>query len=439
MARQYLDLAQVYGAVDQSRANQAQMENNRLQQQRLQRQMEQEQRAQQEQEAIRGVYRGAIETDETGAPRLNEKRLLADLYGVAPEQALRAQEGFTKRDTEAQKLKSETARADLENKKAVAEYLRNSGARVTDQNSYDLWRNEAQLLGAEFVKALPNEYSSDAVKSQLLTADKFLERSTPKYEKVDLGGKIQIVDTNPFTNPSIAGTSLDKTLTPDSILTDERTRSEGRLNRENSRGNAVISASGQAQKPPAGYQWTNEGTLRAIPGGPGDKLPETNQKQITGTRNLQNAITEYQNELGGWKKSDALSPDRRAAMGTKYNNMMLQAKEAYNLGVLNGPDLDILTSVITDPRSLKGSMTSNEALNSQASELSRIMSGIAATSGEKVNPNKGGIATSPPIMDRNNAQMPTKPLATVKSDNDYNKLPKGTRFKAPDGTIRIKQ
>lgn len=420
MARQYLDLAQVYGAVDQSRANQAQMENNRLQQQRLQRQMEQEQRAQQEQEAIRGVYRGAIETDESGAPRLNEKRLLADLYGVAPEQALRAQEGFAKRDAEAQKLKSETAKAELAQKVETSKYLRDRLATVRDQAGYEQVMSEAQQMGAGFVHSAPRDFNPDWVGSNIYNADDFIKKAENELNRgVTLRGQ----------DITVRGQDV----------TDARTRSEGALNRSNSRGNAIISASGQAQKPPAGYQWTNEGTLRAIPGGPGDKLPETNQKQITGTRNLQNAITEYQNELGGWKKSDALSPDRRAAMGTKYNNMMLQAKEAYNLGVLNGPDLDILTSVITDPRSLKGSMTSNEALNSQASELSRIMSGIAATSGEKVNPNKGGIATSPPIMDRNSAQMPTKPLATVKSDNDYNKLPKGTRFKAPDGTIRIKQ
>lgn len=41
--------------------------------------------------------------------------------------------------------------------------------------------------------------------------------SKPKYEKVDLGGKIEIIDINPETNPSIKGTPLDKTLTPDQI------------------------------------------------------------------------------------------------------------------------------------------------------------------------------------------------------------------------------
>lgn len=136
-------------------------------------------------------------------------------------------------------------------------------------------------------------------------------------------------------------------------------------------------------KPPPGYRWAGDGRLEAIPGGPGDKLPESQQKQVVGTQNLSNAITEYRGELANWSKLKAMSPSARAAMGTKYNNMMLQAKEAYNLGVLNGPDYDILTSVITDPRSFSGAITPNTALDKQASELDRIMGGIAKTSGNR--------------------------------------------------------
>lgn len=107
-------------------------------------------------------------------------------------------------------------------------------------------------------------------------------------------------------------------------------------------------------------------------------LGETAKKTLSGVESLNGAIGEYLTELNGWGASDALRPDKRAAMGTKYNNMMLQAKEAYNLGVLNGPDFQILQSVVTDPRSFTGSITSNKALGGQAKELSRIMSQITA-------------------------------------------------------------
>ena len=146
-------------------------------------------------------------------------------------------------------------------------------------------------------------------------------------------------------------------------------------------------------KPPPGYRWKGDGTLEAIPGGPGDKLPESQQKQVVGTQNLSNAIREYREALKTFGTLDAVKPDQRAMMGTKYNNMMLQAKEAYNLGVLNGPDFDILQSIVTDPRSIKGVITSNNALDTQAAELDRIMSGVAQTSSQ-LKPRGGATQTS---------------------------------------------
>jgi len=71
-------------------------------------------------------------------------------------------------------------------------------------------------------------------------------------------------------------------------------------------------------------------------------LPEGLNKQVTGSINLSDAITDYQSKIKGFGVKDFANPDKRAEMGNSYNNMMLQAKEAYNLGVLNGPDYDIL-------------------------------------------------------------------------------------------------
>jgi hypothetical protein len=140
---------------------------------------------------------------------------------------------------------------------------------------------------------------------------------------------------------------------------------------------------GMGGKPPPGYTWEGPGKLAAIPGGPGDKLPEAQQKQVVGTQNLSNASTEYRKELKNFGLWDTMSPAARAGMGTKYKNMMLQAKEAYNLGVLNGPDLQILESVITDPASFKGVMTPNSALDRQAVELDRIMTQVSNVSANR--------------------------------------------------------
>jgi hypothetical protein len=100
-------------------------------------------------------------------------------------------------------------------------------------------------------------------------------------------------------------------------------------------------------------------------------LPEAATKQVTGATNLKDAITNYKDTLQGFNTLDMASPDARAKMGNAYNNMMLQAKEAYNLGVLNGPDYAILQSVVKDPTKLSALLTSKEALQGQATDLSK--------------------------------------------------------------------
>lgn len=94
-------------------------------------------------------------------------------------------------------------------------------------------------------------------------------------------------------------------------------------------------------------------------------------KQVTGAKNLQDSIAEYQQKLKNFSTLDMANPDARAQMGQAYNNMMLQAKEAYNLGVLNGPDYNILTSVVKDPTSAGALFVSKKTLDSQAENLSK--------------------------------------------------------------------
>lgn len=207
-----VNLAEIFGQIDAAKANQAQMENNRMRQEQMQYEIGKQREADMRNEQLRGVYRGAVETVD-GAPRLNEKKLLSDIYAVDPMQALDIQDRFSKRDMEATKLKGETSKQALEQKKATAAYLRDRLSTVQDQASYDAVMGEAQELGAGFVQGAPREYNPEWTRSQLYTADEFLKQSTPKYEKVDLGGKIQVIDVNPMTNPSIKGSVFDKTAT----------------------------------------------------------------------------------------------------------------------------------------------------------------------------------------------------------------------------------
>lgn len=105
-------------------------------------------------------------------------------------------------------------------------------------------------------------------------------------------------------------------------------------------------------------------------------LPEGLNKQVTGSINLTDAISDYQKKLSNYGLSDFANPNKRAEMGNAYNNMMLQAKEAYNLGVLNGPDYDILQRVVKDPTKVSSLAFSNDALSQQADSLRTTAAGI---------------------------------------------------------------
>lgn len=383
---QPFNLAQIYGAADQAN-------NQKLQNQVLQMQMQKAQKSDADEEALKGAFNGAIGPDGT----VDRKTLYANLYRVNPQKALEVQQAFSQQDLAAGKAKRENDAADITNRVNKSKYLRDTLANVTDQQSYENALNEAKTLGADFLtNSAPAQYDPNWVKGHVYDADKFITNNTPKFEKVDIGGKVQVVDMNPNTNPNLQGSSFDKTATPEALMTDERMRREGELNRGVTiRGQNLTNerAKETAQNSKGTYDAergvivdTRTGIARPVTQDGQEftaKLPEAQQKQIVGVKNLSNAIAEYRNQLKTFKGLDALKPDARAAMGVKYNNMMLQAKEAYNLGVLNGPDFDILTSVVTDPRSFTGAITSNKALDSQAAELDRIMGGIATTTSQK--------------------------------------------------------
>lgn len=114
-------------------------------------------------------------------------------------------------------------------------------------------------------------------------------------------------------------------------------------------------------------------------------LSSEQQKQVTGAQNTVNAINEFKTELENFDPRSAvnLSPTARAKMQTKYRNMQLQAKEAYNLGVLNGPDLTIIEQLVADPTSYKGAYIGKEGINAQASELSRIVTDMGKVASSK--------------------------------------------------------
>lgn len=108
--------------------------------------------------------------------------------------------------------------------------------------------------------------------------------------------------------------------------------------------------------------------------GAGNKPTADFLKQSEAYQNMDDALTDYSSKLKNMSALGFLSPSARADMGTSYNNAMLQAKEIYKLGVLNGGDERILKSILNSPLDWSSAITPKSALLKQAEDLRGIIS-----------------------------------------------------------------
>lgn len=106
---------------------------------------------------------------------------------------------------------------------------------------------------------------------------------------------------------------------------------------------------------------------------PKANVPLEYSKQATSLLNMNDALDNYANELKGFKNFQMALPSERARIGNAYQNTLLQAKEIYNLGVLNGPDERILQNIISNPIDFKTAAISTEALVKQVDAMKDII------------------------------------------------------------------
>lgn len=115
------------------------------------------------------------------------------------------------------------------------------------------------------------------------------------------------------------------------------------------------------QAPPSGYRWNPDGSLSKIPGGPADKpeqeytATQVNKfvQSATTMDALQGALNQYLtliDTVGPQMWTTGLGGDNPqvAKLQAARTNIDIQIKELFNLGVLNGPDLDIIRGAIPD-------------------------------------------------------------------------------------------
>lgn len=68
---------------------------------------------------------------------------------------------------------------------------------------------------------------------------------------------------------------------------------------------------------------------------------------------LESALNQYRDLVKDYG-TEVVPGQNKAALRSAYTNLQMKLKEAMNLGVLNGPDLERIGSMITDPTSLGG-------------------------------------------------------------------------------------
>ncbi len=186
------------------------------------------------------------------------------------------------------------------------------------------------------------------------------EQLLPKADTRDIGGQIIDRTIDPLTGMPTETGRTAKTLTPDSILTDERTRAEGAAGRAvtirgqnmtDTRARELATATReQGGKPPAGYRWSADGqTLEAVKGGPADK-----PQQVTeGERKAATLLQRMDNSLSQLEAVTTVTPDakkpgyaaellRTVAGDTPANLVTPEARQQ-----VEAAQLDILDAALT--------------------------------------------------------------------------------------------
>lgn len=115
---------------------------------------------------------------------------------------------------------------------------------------------------------------------------------------------------------------------------------------------------------------TKSGADGAMPMSPGDrtKLREGSIK----LNDLQSALNNYRDVLG--KVGTRMVPGKDTAeVQAAYVNLMTLAKEAYNLGVLQGGDFALMEKAIKDPTGIMGNFNGKNALMNQLGQLDKLV------------------------------------------------------------------
>jgi hypothetical protein len=236
-----INLAQIYGAADDTNFRRAQMEAYNKKAMR-------EQQAYDMEEKLKGAY--AIGED--GA--IDEKTTLANLYRVDPMAANKFKQGLDESALGRQKLETEKENAKFNRIKQISGVYKDTATAImanpTPQAAAMNLQRFSKLTGEDVSQELEqiSQMTPDQIKQwaagHALEADKVLT----KFETKDTGGQLVTQGIDPITGKVSVTNQIQKTATPDAIMTDKRTREENQKNRNvTMRGQNMTAATAQAK------------------------------------------------------------------------------------------------------------------------------------------------------------------------------------------------
>lgn len=205
---------------------------------------------------------------------------------------------------------------------------------------------------------------------------------TPKFREVNRGGQVDIV--NDYTLPQ-SGASFNSTMTPAQIEQNRIAQAHLRIaqDKASQEKGEQFGTPIQITTPEGGTQLMipKKGTNQVVPmtdqtGQPVSKsasIPQAYKDKAYTLSNLRGAVKDYQDTLNNFSFSDYSSPTKITELQSKYGVAQMGLKGAFELGVINGPDMKLLAQNLADPTSIKGIALPKSALEAQNKVLNSML------------------------------------------------------------------
>jgi len=142
---------------------------------------------------------------------------------------------------------------------------------------------------------------------------------------------------------------------------------------------------GGAGAAPSGYRWKQDGSLEKIPGGPADKqaseyTPAQAGKykaQASGLSSIEFALNEYRDAVNEHGTKLIANPNDAdvAKLEAAHNSLMmlLKSPDMFALGVLTGPDLELLEKSVTPPTGWKSAGANAKTIGARLNVIDRFL------------------------------------------------------------------